>query len=58
MIKIRKRSLVHQIEFVILGKEALYEYYRIPSICLLRMKDSINLWEKRLGANGYFDFIE
>ena len=27
-------------------------------MCLLRIKDSIDTWEKRSGADGYFDFIE
>lgn len=39
-------------------KEALYQYYKLPIMCLLRIKDSIDLWEKNSGANGYFDFIE
>lgn len=38
--------------------EALHEYYKIPVMCLLRIKDSIDLWEKQSGSNGYFDFIE
>ena len=36
----------------------LYQYYKLPIMCLLRIKDSIDLWEKNSGANGYFDFIE
>lgn len=36
----------------------LRSYYAEPVICLLRIKDSIDSWEKRMGANGYFDFIE
>lgn len=38
--------------------EELRKYYREPVMCLLRIKDSIDIWEKRAGANGYFDFIE
>lgn len=26
--------------------------------CLLRIKDSVDFWEKNLGPDGYFDFIE
>lgn len=27
-------------------------------MCLLRIKDFIDLWEKKSGSDGYFDFIE
>ena len=27
-------------------------------MCLLRIKNSIDLWEKKAGADGYFEFIE
>ena len=40
------------------SKDGLKEYYTIPVMCLLRIKDSIDTWEKRSGSNGYFDFIE
>lgn len=38
--------------------EQLQQYYKIPVMCLLRIKDSIDTWEKKGGINGYFDFIE
>lgn len=38
--------------------EHLHEYYKEPVMCLLRIKDSVDTWEKRGGPNGYFDFIE
>lgn len=41
-----------------LTQEMLKSYYKIPVMCLLRIKDSIDTWEKRSGADGYFDFIE
>ena len=41
-----------------LSQEMLKSYYKLPVICLLRIKDSIDTWEKRSGADGYFDFIE
>ena len=34
------------------------QYYKIPVMCLLRIKASIDTWEKNAGTNGYFDFIE
>lgn len=41
-----------------LSREMLKNYYKLPVMCLLRVKDSIDTWEKRSGANGYFEFIE
>lgn len=41
-----------------LAPEALKAYYAMPIRCLLKLKESIDLWEKRLGSDGYFDFIE
>lgn len=36
----------------------LKDYYKLPVMCLLRIKDSVDIWEKRSGTDGYFDFIE
>ncbi len=36
----------------------LHDYYTIPVRCLLRIKESIDKWEKHAGDNGYFDFIQ
>lgn len=41
-----------------MGAEQLKEYYKEPVICLLRIKESIDTWEKRSGSNGYFNFLE
>ena len=38
--------------------DKLKEYYKYPAICLMRIKDSVEFWEKNNGADGYFDFIE
>ena len=38
--------------------EQVKEYYKFPVMCLLRIKESIDTWEKRSGSDGYFDFIE
>ena len=50
--------LKQQLQIKKLTQEMLKNYYKIPVICLLRIKDSIDTWEKQAGANGYFDFIE
>lgn len=41
-----------------LSQEMLKNYYKLPIMCLLRIKDSIDTWEKKSGTNGYFEFIE
>lgn len=41
-----------------LTPDIIKNYYKLPVMCLLRIKDSIDTWEKRSGADGYFDFIE
>lgn len=41
-----------------LTQDMLKNYYRLPVMCLFRIKDFIDTWEKQSGANGYFDFIE
>lgn len=40
------------------SQDLLHQYYKLPVLCLLRIKDSIDLWEKNAGADGYFNFIE
>ena len=42
----------------VLTLENLKDYYKLPVMCLLRIKDSIDMWEKEFGADGYFNFIE
>ena len=27
-------------------------------MCIMRIMDSVDLWEKNLGSDGYFDFLE
>lgn len=38
-------------------KEELKKIYKELVMCINRIKDSVEVWEKRGGANGYFDFI-
>ena len=38
--------------------EALKELYGEPVRCLLKIKDSVELWIRERGADGYFRFIE
>lgn len=50
--------LKQQLQTDELTQEMLKNYYKRPVMCLLRIKDSVDTWEKHSGANGYFDFIE
>lgn len=36
----------------------LHELYTEPVICILRIKESVEGWIKRMGSDGYFDFSE
>lgn len=40
------------------SEKELRDYYKVPVMCLIRIRDSIDLWEKNMGSNGYFEFIE
>lgn len=53
-----KESLESHLNLDLKDPEALEKYFKEPVICLLRIKDSVDLWEKRNGSNGYFQFIE
>ena len=50
--------LKQQLKTEELTQEMLKNYYKLPVMCLLRIKDSVDAWEKQSGANGYFNFIE
>ncbi len=39
-------------------KEVKLRYFEDPFKCLVRIKESIQMWEKELGMNGYFKFLE
>ncbi len=41
-----------------LTSEVLKDYYKIPITCLLRIKESVDTFEKHRGSNGYFNYIE
>jgi len=38
-------------------RDVLEKYYKEPVLCLLRIRDSVEHWEKRGGSNGYFEFL-
>lgn len=50
--------LKEKLQMDMLFQEQVKEYYKFPVMCLLRIKESIDTWEKRSGSDGYFDFIE
>lgn len=39
------------------GKEEVFEYYRVPVMCMLRIRDSVQHWSKEMGSDGYFKFL-
>lgn len=40
------------------NQQLLWEFYIEPVLCILRIKNSIDTWEKKRGPNGYFEFLE
>lgn len=42
----------------LLDKDNAYEYFKVPVMCILRIRDSVKHWEKEMGNNGYFRFLE
>lgn len=38
--------------------QELHDYYKEPVQCLIRIKESIDTWEKHNGSDRYFNFIE
>lgn len=39
-------------------RNQLKALYKEPIMCMLRIKESVETWEKHKGLNGYFSFIE
>jgi hypothetical protein len=40
------------------SSEGLRDYFATPVKCLLKIEKSIEMWSEKLGANGYFNFLE
>ena len=40
------------------GKENIKDVFTLPVMCLLRIYDSIEFWNKRYGKNGYYKMLE
>ena len=38
--------------------DTLHGLYTEAVLCLLRIRESVETWEKRMGSNGYFEFAE
>lgn len=38
--------------------DTLHDLYTEAVLCLLRIRESVETWEKRMGSNGYFEFAE
>ena len=52
------RKAVEGINIDMEDRDAVHEFFRIPVMCMLRIKESAEHWEKRMGNNGYFRFLE
>ena len=38
--------------------DAVRKYFTPFILCIIRLRESIDIQEKRMGSNGYFDFLE
>ncbi|MCI9601750.1 MAG: hypothetical protein HFI17_14790 [Lachnospiraceae bacterium] len=38
--------------------EGLKAYFKVPVMCLIRIEKSIELWNRQMGPEGYFLFLE
>lgn len=50
-----------EIHEVVMKEDASFDarkYFEVPVKCLIRIEDSIKLWTKERGSQGYFTFIE
>lgn len=45
-------------EIDLTDKSHLHLYFQVSIRCMLRIKESVDTWEKRMGSNGYFIFAE
>ncbi len=52
------RTALEKASFDLSSTEALKELYGEPVRCLLKIKDSVELWSRERGQDGYFHFIE
>lgn len=52
------RTALEKASFDLSSTEALKELYGEPVRCLLKIKDSVELWSRERGQDGYFRFIE
>lgn len=39
-------------------KSYLEQMFHLPALCLLRLIESIDLWTRKMGPDGYFNFME
>lgn len=51
-------SLKEKLQVEEMTPEILKDYYKIPIMCLLRIKESVDMFEKHRDSNGYFNYIE
>ena len=45
-------------EYDLNSADELEKYFKVPVMCLLRIKKSIELWTKDYGSDGYIYFLE
>lgn len=52
------KKLLEKVSFDLESTEALKELYEEPVRCLLKIKESVEFWCRKMGSDGYFQFLE
>ena len=52
------KDVLEEMGINLLDKDSTYEFFKVPVMCILRIRDSVKHWEKEMGNNGYFRFLE
>ena len=53
-----KETLTSDFALDVTDMTQLHDFYAEAVLCMLRIKESIDTWEKRMGSNGYFQVLE
>lgn len=53
-----KEAIALELKLNLTDATQLHDFYTEAVLCMLRIKESIDTWEKRMGSNGYFQVLE
>lgn len=53
-----KEMIEHEKIIDLTDQNQLKDFYQEPIMCMLRIRESVDTWEKQRGMDGYFSFME